>query len=120
MSHNPDNKDCPLSICELNDWKPQIRDVCICPPPAVDRVEEIRARHQDASEELPSPNYNTFTKQLWEMQHDRAALLSALDKANAEMDRLRRIGHRKCTPENCDFDGNNCDQYRVALQGTCE
>ena len=30
---------------------------------------------------------------------------------------LRKAGHRRCTPDNCDFDGDDCPATRQALEG---
>jgi len=91
MSHNSGYKDCLLNHadgcpnrhrvtgkacwCGGKFLLPDEQEGCTCPPPAVDRVEEIRAREANRVDMEFSHNVNI-------LQKDRVYLLSALDKAN--------------------------------------
>jgi len=88
MSHDPNNKDCPLNTPVKDRYLvAMLKRICTCPPSEVDRVEEIRARH-DATlfvdwgfDREAQPHSFSNAKQC---HADRAYLLAELDKARAE------------------------------------
>jgi hypothetical protein len=77
--HDPNNKD-----CEWNYHNVHIRDgaPCTCPP-AVDEVEQIRARHIKNAEYLGVADYGACMR---EIEHnDRATLLRIIDRDRSIM-----------------------------------
>jgi len=106
MSHNPNNNKCQCNntttiggytqkVC-----KPTGCEFCTCPPSAVDRVEEIRARFQRMGEwKIMVPNEYRLGRPEANLPADFSdddvkVLLSELDAARAENERLKH--HPSC------------------------
>jgi hypothetical protein len=130
MSHNPENKDCPRNHPEIGreerKWQDEWRrwhyplPVCTCPPPAVDRVEEVRKALERESTYSESDMCAPY------ILNRALFLLSALDKANAEIAELRaeleavkvenaRLREVLKRIANTDYRGNRSSESQIAF-----